>query len=82
MFAHDPNCARGELSAFLLHNAASLFSFPGLHQSHPECPAPSPAHQVCLAIGGTGWGCWQRSLRMFPSSHAFGSLRPRSRSQW
>lgn len=58
MFVCSPDCSRGRLSAGLLHNAASLSSVPGHHQSHPECPASSPAYQVCLAcVGGKGWGC-------------------------
>lgn len=80
MFARDPECAAGQLSACLLHNAASLFSFPGLHQSLPECPAPSPAHQVCLACGGGHrvGVLTVRSLWEFLASHAFGSPRPKS----
>lgn len=56
---HGPDCSCGQLSTGPLCNAAALFSVPGLRQSHPECPAPSPAYQVCLASGGggKGWGC-------------------------
>lgn len=54
MFGH---CSHGQLSPGLLPNAASLSSVPGLQQSHPECPASSPAHQVCLAcVWGRGRG--------------------------
>lgn len=66
--------ARGQLSACLLCNAAPFLSFPGLHQSHPECPAPSPAHQVCLD-SGVGQGVGVLAVRL-PVSRAFGCLRP------
>lgn len=56
MFVHSPDCSHGRPSAGPLCNAASLFSVPGLCQSHPERPAPSSAYQVCLACGGPGAG--------------------------